>query len=235
MPTTKELVNYLELNAPGWNRVGEKGVLGVLNQAQNILMCQEAEEFVGYTSGGVLPAIATSDGVRQYTLNQAATGLSKDIWRVGMVLTKADSDASKLFTEYGGYSGVYDAQRPNQPYWISGIEYIKFYQVTVKDALEAGHPTLTFTMNPGASTDTFFIYAFERPDQLTAETIPLSIPQQFHMSHLLPTALKLLDAMQNGNWIEAMQMIEEKYKPEFLNEMNMGDHGSDHTVTRYEY
>jgi hypothetical protein len=230
--TTKELINYLKLNAEGWNRDGERGLLPILNEAQNILMMQEAAGLVAYTESGDLPVIETSQGTRRYSVNQSLTGLSYDVWRVADILIKTSSSADRNFTEYGG--SVYEAYTPpTQIMVFNGVEYVRFHQIAYTDAVESGYPELIFRKDPGDTTESYYLLSFKKPTQLVSELIPLSMPSHLHMTLLFPVAMKLVEAHQNNNWIEAFNFIEE-FKKRAVHQLSNGSQGEDYTTTRWE-
>ena len=98
-----------------------------------------------------------------------------------------------------------------------------------------GNPWITITTNPGDTTEDFHFLCYADPVQITSESINPEIPEHHHYTILLPTALKLLEAHQNGNWKEALDEIEHDYKPRMLAELSQGDQGETYTVTRIEY
>lgn len=234
MATTKQLVDALRLSAPNWNRTGEKSLLSVLNQAQEILMYQEAFQNLAInTSTGKFPVLTTTDGVFYYDLTQANTGLNFDIWRVSQVLIPIESYQSTSYIEYGV---SYRDPDPIRTVEYFGTQYYKYNKSNSFDAGVNGNPyaRVIFQENPTTSTDKYFLLAFRKPISLDSESIALSLPTQLHYSTLLPTAIKLVEAYQNNNWDEAMAFIDEKYKPHLHNEMNMGEQSLTNTVKRYE-
>ena len=213
MPSTTEMINYLKIQAPGWNRTGEKGLLEVLNQAQDILYKQDTHQNYAIRSDGDLPYITTTSETYQYTLNQATTGLSDDVWRVEKVLVKPPFSNAVLAAVRVEYGISPNLIQPIQQMTFNGVEYFVFHEVKTKDAVYNGYPTLTFTTNPGDTTTDFYLLLLLKPTKLTAETIQSSLPEQIHWTCLVPTALKLVEAYQNGNIVEALQFIEKEYKP----------------------
>lgn len=229
MSTTRQLINYLKLQAEGWNRAGEKGLLEILNEAQNMLMMQGNQQSIAYRTDQDLPYIATTDGVYEYTLNQATTGLTKDIWRVDGIFVKPN-----FFFDYD-YSNFPNYRYPTKLYLFNGIEYLKWYEIASVDALDNDVPRLRFRVNPKTTTQSFYILAYYKPTQLTSETIPLTLPSYLHMSCLLPTALKLIEGIQNGNVEESMQIIEKRYMPMVQSKLNEGEQGVSFSTERYEF
>ena len=234
MPSTTELLNLLELSSPNWNREGERSLINMLNQAQDLLMLQEMDQTQAYRSDGSLPYIATDGSTTQYTLNQATTGLSVDIWRVSAVLlkTSAIGDVSDLYTS--NYEYVSGYKRPTQPYYYNGIEYFRFLQVATVDAKRGGHPTLKFTLVPSSSTSDLRLICYEKPTQIQIETTQPTVPESLHLSHLLPTAMKLIEAYSTGNWLESMQYINKEFMRDFQEQMCGGEQGDEHSITRIE-
>lgn len=228
MASTSELIDYMSYQAPGWNRIGaNKSLIEVLNQAQDILYKQNSAQTVARLADGTLPKLDTVAGTAKYTLNQSATGLTVDIWRCESVLTR-----TQLPIEYGliglEQARVVDVVR------YSGLEYYNYFYCTLRDALRNGHPELTFVIDPGTTTDSFYLLCHEKPIPLTSESIQVALPEQLHIPVLLPAAQKLLEGHQNGNYIEAVQYVYEKFRPMAMSEMNEGEQGRLNTVTRHE-
>lgn len=237
MPSTVQLINKMEMNADGWNRTGEKGLLGILNEAQNILLRQECAQRQVFRNDGTLPYFATTDETYKYELTQANLDLATEdinVWRVGQVLVRPPFSSNLRSIVSIDYGIQADLRQPIQAMEFNGIEYFRFHQVKNQDAVYGGNPWLTFSTNPGDSTQDFYLLCYEDPTQMTAETINPEIPEQHHYTILLPTALKLLEAHQNGNWIEATEMIEEEFKPRMLKALNEGDQGEWDSITRIE-
>ena len=234
MPSTRELLNYLELQSEGWNRLGEKGSLEVLNQAQDLLYSQPMSQTIAYKTDGKLPTISTTENTNQYTLTQAVTGLTFDIWRVEMILLEPPYSNELLATLGVEYQQNPVIRQPVMRREFNGIEYFRFHQISMSDSLRSSHPILTFTIDPGTTTNEYTLLAHKKAIKLTSEQIRSSLPEQLHISALLPAAMKLIEGYQNGNIIEALQFIEKEFKPMVQAEMNEGDQGETNSVVRYE-
>jgi len=234
MPSTKRLIDILKMNAQSWDRTGDKSLIQILEDAQNLLLLQENEQSMVFGSDGYLPKFSTSDSIYEYTMNQATTGLSVDVWRVAQVLVRApfaNTLRQALQVEYNLQPNL---RQPHQLMEYNGIEYYRFYQIHTEDAIRGIHPKVRFTLNPGDTTDVYHILAYKKPAELLSEGIETQIPEQHHLTILIPTALKLLEAHQNGNWIEALAFIKENYQKQFQAEMNEGEQGLTYTITRNE-
>ena len=234
MPSTREIVDVLKFNAKDWNRTGDKSLLQILNEAHRILLSQEMSQRISYMTDGDLPNVATTSGTYDYTLNQATTGLSEDIWRVGSVLVKPPFSNQLLTAIRVEYSITPNLRQPVQPWEWNGVEYFKFFQVHCNDALVSGHPSLKFTIDPGTTTTDYYLLAYKKPTEILAETTETEIPEHLHHTILIPAALKLLEAYQTGNWMEYGALMNEEFKPKFQAEMNEGEQGESHSVIRYE-
>lgn len=226
MSSINELVNYLRLQAPGWNITGAKGCLEILNQVQDMLYLQDTFQTIAFMPDGSLPVLTTNDDDRDYTLNKATTGLSDDIWRCDLVLTRVPFQR-----DYGlnHEQRVYINTRV-----FNGIEYYKYYHVSTVDARRDGHPELLFSTNPGATTDKFYLLCYKKPTPITSVKIQSALPEQMHINVFLPAALKLLEGYQNGNIIEAIAFIEDEFKPKAQEILNKGEQGQFSTITRHE-
>lgn len=234
MPSTVELVNYLKIQAEGWNRTGQKGLLEVLDQAEDILYKQELDQTIAYRTDGSLPYISTTSETYDYTLNQATTGLSDDIWRVGNVLVKPPFSNQLLAAIRVEYGITPNLRQPVKAMEYNGVEYFRYFQISTTDALRNGHPTLRFKANPGSTTKDFYLLCFKKRQSFTSENIASSLPEQLHIPVLLPAAMKLVEGYQNGNILEAIEFIEKKFKPLVCKEMSKGEQGVEHSITRFE-
>ena len=222
------------MQAEGWNRTGEKGLLEMLNLTQEILYNTESHQSIAIRTDGDLPYIATSASTYQYTLNQSTTGLSDDIWRVGQVLVKPPFSNQLLAAIRVEYGITPNLRQPIQQMEWNGVEYFRFFQIKMKDARRGGHPLLTFTLDPGDTTQDFYLIAYKKAEELVSENIRLTIPEHLHITHVLPAAMKLVEGFQNGNMIEALAFIKKEYGPEIQEELNQGDQGETHSITRFE-
>ncbi len=233
MPSTREIVDILKYNAKDWNRTGAKSLIQIVNEVHRSLLSQEMSQRISYRTDGKLPYIATTDSTYNYTLTQAVTGLSEDIWRVSNVLVKppfSNALLSAIRVEYGITPNL--RQPVNIIEW-NGVEYYRFHQVHVNDALISGNPILKFTTNPGTTTTDFYLIAYKKPAEITAETTETEIPEHLHTETLIPAALKYLEAQQNGNWLEYHSSLV-GFKKVLQSNMNDGEQGEYHSITRLE-
>lgn len=228
MATTREMINWMKQQAEGWNRTGERGLLEVLDHAQEILMDQESHQHIAYRTDGKLPHLTTVDGTYQYTLDQATTGLAFDIHKVDDVLVPADLVIDFDYDIFPHY------RPPHEPMLFNGIEYLRFYEVATTEALQGSYPTLTFRVNPGDTTKQFYILSYKKAATLTSESVALSVPKKYHHTTLLPVAMLLLEARQNGTFVENLEVIEQRYAKRFRQDMDRGAQGVSYSINRRE-
>ena len=63
------------------------------------------------------------------------------------------------------------------------------------------------------------------PTDIVSDTIALTIPPPYDMAYLFPATCVLLDAVQNGNWLDAISVINTRYVPEMHLAFNRGAYG----------
>lgn len=238
MPSTKRMVTMLLLNANGWNRNGDKGIIPVLNDAQNLLLQTENAQTVKLTDGE-FPYLTTQDGVYEYEID--------DVWRVSKILIKYSRSGGYAYNGYNWYSGFYnygyntDNVRRNNRYEAHGKRFMSVNQITTKDRIPGNSSDgvtkakVIFSENPGDTSEIFLYEAYEMPTQITSENVPISIPtEELQLRALFPSAQLLIEAYQNGNWDEAFNKILTVYKPMVQRQLNAGEQGVSYNITRRE-
>jgi len=215
MPSTNQLVTWIVAQT-GWSRDGAKGIVPILNEAQNIILQNESEQMLYYDPlTGELPLLNTTAGTFLYSA-------PANVWRVGMVLL-----AYPLSNPYDTYPlsnyGMQDnLQFPIQDVHIGGRKYIRFQQARTKDQNQNTPAQIQFTVDPGTQTGIFKLAAYRKPIQITSESVQPEVPDRFHTSHLLPATVKLIEGFQTNNIAEARIWIEKEIKIGFWKEQNEG-------------
>jgi hypothetical protein len=211
----------------GWNRDGARGIVPLLNEAQNILLQNESEQMLYYDpTTGEFPTLNTVHGTFQYN---APT----NIWRVGMILLAYP--LNNLYNTYplSNYGLRDNLQFPIRDVHFAGRRYIHFQQARCKDKNQGTPATIQFTVDPGKQTDLFRIAGYRVPIQITSESVQPEIPDRFHTSHLLPATVKLIEGFQTNNIAESRLWIEQNIQPDFWKQQNEGQQGrSGHTHRR---
>ena len=229
MPSTKQIARWLQLNANGWNIEGVKGIVPLINEAQNILMQEESEQTLSFDSStGNFPSIETEEGVYEYDM-------PSNIWRVSQVLIDVrDTPNLSLITnsEYGINSVELP---PTMRYMYMGREYIRVLNAKTIDRTYNNNCKVRFFEDPQVAT--YYYRGYTLPTQITSASINPSLPDSngMHMRALVPATAKLIEAFQNNTWDEALAYINMELKPLVQRMMNSGEHGLSHTVTRMEF
>jgi len=226
VPTTKQIVEWVKLNANGWNVDGPRGILPILNVVQNLMLEEQVEQRVAYDeSTGLFPTFDTIDGQFVYEI--------EDIWRITEVLIKYEDSADyNLRTWYGDYS--YDDTRQELITWQSK-RYIAIKDCrTIEKTLEE-NAKIIFANNPGDTSGYFYYRGYAPPTQITSVSVQLSIPEKYHLTHVVPATTKFIEAFQAGGWEYAVKTIMKDYVLPVRLEMNRGHQGdqSGHVDARY--
>ena len=225
MPTTSQNVTWIALQT-GWNRDGERGILPLYNEACNILLQEESEQTVKLTdSTGDIPTFDTRDTVYKYNL-------PADIWHVSRILIATPIDNNYDLYVLTNYGFEENLQKPIDFEYFAGRKYLRFQQCRTFDRTPSSACYVVFTVNPGATTNTFCYIGYKLPTQITTERIQTAIPDRLHLSHLLPATILLIEAFQTGKFVEAREYIENKIKPDMWAKMNAGEQGMSGHVTR---
>ncbi len=235
MATTKQLIDKMKLNADGWNRDGEKSLLEMLDEAQRILYEQEVYGTIAYKADGTLPNLTTTAGTQTYNVNATTLGLASGtkLWRVGMVCVKqpySNTLESSLETDYNLLSNL---KRPNNSFTLAGIIYDIIYHAVSVDNVDTSDPIINFGIDPGSTRTDYFVVAYKKAATLYSEAIQPDLPTRLHYSALLPAAMKLVEANENGTWIESLELLD-RYAERAREFMNEGFQGETNVITRRE-
>ena len=223
MPSTRQVVEWIKLSASDWNISGVKGILPILTEFQNMVLQTETEQTCLFGSDGRLPAFDTQDEVYRYEF--------EDVWRITKVMV--------LESEYRDYR--YEYQSNNYPFTnfqpihvetYNNQRYVNILEVSSIDRKSGQNASITFSNNPGNTTNFFRTRGYIIPNQIKSVNVPLTIPDRFHLSHVVPGVIKLIKAMDNGTWDEAIDYIMTKIAPDIINSQNKGAHGNNNSTTR---
>ena len=222
MPALSQMITWTLLQAPGWDRDGEKGLLPLFNEVYNIFVRSEVEQTI-HVSNGELPSIDTENDVYSYDIPTT-------IWRVTNVGLK-----NAIAGDSANYGLSNNRQMPDQTFYFAGREYARYQQVRLFDKTKNNPARIEFMQNPGETTSTFlYIGHLEPSPQLTSETLEPDLPEEAH-AYLMQGVLKLVESLQNGNYTESYQYIYDVLKPKARDTMNSGDQGYSNHVQRREF
>ena len=227
MPALSQMITWTLLQAPGWNRDGEKGLLPVFNEVYNIFKRVEQEQSV-QVSGGELPLLATTAGVFSYDLPTT-------IWRVSKVGFKMPNIVDYNVPYLDGYGMSSNRQKPDEYFYFGARQYLRFPFIRAFDKDFSNPARLEFTTDPGTTTDLFLYMGYKEPTvQLVSETIEPELTENCHQ-YLMQGVLKLVEALQNGNYVEAYMYINDVLMPQVHAQQNLGEQGESGHIERREF
>jgi len=223
MATTSELLDLLEDQYKGWVRDGPRGLLRYLDAAQKILCHVPAQQLlIVEQANGKLRTFPTTANIYRYDMQD-------DVAFVEELLVEADTSSQILdymnVQDYGRISP--HSTKPKYP-TISGIKYVHIPYVRSWPAGESHPARVMFTVNPGTTTDTYRVRAYRKPASLDSDSIELTIEPPYDEVYLLPAACKLIEGVNNGNYIEARSTIIREYRPLMHKAFNEGAQGVDY-------
>ena len=226
MPALSQMITWTLLQAPGWDRDGEKGLLPIFNQVYNIFKRNETEQTV-LVSDGELPALDTTAGTYSYNIPTT-------IWRVTKMGFSMPFESNYNITMLDDYGISSSRQRPDQYFYFAGRKYLRFPHIRCFDKDYSNPARVEFTVDPGDSTGLFlYMGQLEPTAQLVSETIEPQLPENTHQ-YLMQGVLKIVEGLQNGNYVDAYAFINEVLKPKVHAELNLGEQGESGHVERRE-
>jgi len=223
MASTRQVVEWIKLNANGWNVTGVKGILPILSEFQRIVLKTPTEQTIFLDNTGRMPAFDTRDKVYTYTFD--------DVWRITKVMV-----LNEVYREY--YFEYYDNNYPmpgenfRQIEHYNNNDYVIIPDISSIDRKGGNSCQITFSKNPGATSDTYRYRGYILPGEIKSVNVPLEIPDQFHLSHVVTGVTMLIKAFENGTWIDAVNYIEKKIAPDIIASNNAGAQGDFSRITR---
>ena len=227
MPALSQMITWTLLQAPGWNRDGEKGLLPLFNEVYNIFKRVEQEQSI-QISNGELPSLTTTAGTYSYNLPTTIWRVSK----VGFSMPYASDYNLTILEDYGMST---NRERPDQYFYFGGRKYLRFPHIRSFDKDFSNACRIEFTVDPGTTSNLFLYVGYrEAPVQLTSENVEPELPERCHQ-FLMQGVLKLVEALQNGNYVEAYMYINNELSPAVHAQLNLGEQGESGHVQRREF
>ena len=120
---------------------------------------------------------------------------------------------------------------------IAGNYYYEYQFVRTLDALEDVSAQIIFSRNPGESTNKFRLLMYKKPTEIDSDRIQLQIPDRdgSHRMFIFPAVMKFIEAQNNGNYMEAVDYIENTLKPKMWEVLNSGAQGRRHRTQPHYY
>lgn len=222
MATVGEISDrVIRTNAQGFSESSD--VWPVIDEVVDILYKQELPQtlYIDSTTGRP-PLLETTDETYEY---DGPVGT----WRVSNILLIGYDSGRDYNLETADVDTLINY---NEPIVIAGIRFYPYYQITTTDALEGERPKVRFSFNPGDTTDLFYVQAYKTPARVKSDRVQIPIPDAngAHWRIVLPCVLKLIEAQNNGNYVEAYEYIE-AMRGRLRNILCGGAQGRTHRVT----
>lgn len=224
------LIDTIEPFAKGWQRsTGQKSIIKLIQEAiDDMHDCDNPSlYFVPSDNKGFEPYLKTTAGTYQYEVknanlssNMARTlnGASYD-YRCRRVLDIfVDVTENEYDLRYLGPSWQYSAVNPYSPRLTEKVEFASIpFDPTPPTELDVAQ--VTFKEDPGTTTATYFIRMILEPPRLTAETIPLTVPQAFYPG-FREYCIGQIQFLVNGKYNEMLERWENYWKPRYRAELS---------------
>jgi hypothetical protein len=230
MASVGELASWITTAKSGWAR--EDDVIPIIRSVVNMLCKVEAKRFLLINAAtGRPPTLVTRD-----TVNGPYNG-PVGVWRVTRILLRQPVLDYGLYYDYDSEYAEKPYLNTTEPVEINGNWYYPFNFAKAEDALEGGRVPIMFSRNPGATTDRYFMQAYQLPTQITSDRQVLPIPDSYgaHRAYVFPACLALIEAMDHGNYEKAVSYIEGTIRPLVWKVLNKGFDGSRNRVTSRPY
>lgn len=199
MPTTTYNIDRIIERVPNMSRAT---ILDVLNEIQLIVYSQDCQQTQKLLSTGEPPYIITQDEVYQYNC-------PVDCRRTEMIFTASFPATRSRIRPIG----------PRIEYYFRNKGY---YQVAAnsRDALPGQVATVTFSKNPGPTTDAYFHLYYVKATPITDETIQLTIPEELHW--LVRKAVVAMFTTEEYGDSPMDEQVIEKVARKIRNQLNRG-------------
>jgi hypothetical protein len=169
MPTTRELLQELQYDGPGWNIDGTRGLLYYLNQAHRYMMSGDCEHHIRVdTSTGKPPTLDTIEGQIDYEMPD-------DCRKLFLVAIDAEDTLNNYYNANRDYTDewyVRSFKFREHPYWEVAA------QSTF--ALANANARLQFVHNPGETSDLYHIFYYVKPTEILSDSIQVQVPEIYH-------------------------------------------------------
>lgn len=221
MPSTSQLLTWIELECHGWTREGPRGTRALFNEAHRIFLTHPSEQRIVYDeTTGNLPFVTTQSGVYKYDAPST-------IWRIGDILVDAT-------TSLGYGLQTTNTQWRTEECRIAGQDYLRLLNVRSHPSTPSAAASFRFVgVNPGDTTDTFRLIGWQKPVEVESDTIQHEMPDGLDMQYLVPATMMLIDSIDDHKkLLDARNYIEGVLKPRYWLEADKGTQGMSRYVTR---
>lgn len=172
MPSTRELLQELQYDAPGWNPTGPRGLLYYLNQAHRYMMSGDCEAHIRIdTATGKPPTLDTTAGTFSYTLPDDCRKLFK------VAVDAYEVETNFFFYNFYGRNDAY-------PWSIRSFIFREhpYFEVPAQstELLANTNASIIFVYDPSTTTDLFYTFYYVKPTEILSDSIQVQIPEKYH-------------------------------------------------------
>jgi len=218
VPSTSQLLTWIEEQSHGWQREGSRGSRPLLNEAHRILLTGERKQFLILDPAiGNLPFLATVARTFQYNL-------PGNVWLLKAIVQDRDEQTNQ------------------DPWQYEDIEVAKnrYYRIMNADAQQSvfgqsAASVMFLGVDPGNQAALYRYYAFRWPVNITSDTVQHEMPGTTDMDYLVPATIKLIEGIDHGNLIEAREYIKKELAPKIGTALDKGEHGVPKYVTKRSF
>lgn len=226
--STKALIDRVQPHASGWSRMGTRSLLTLAKQGQDLLFDYDSPymHFISTDNKGFPPYLKTAAGTYRYNIETAnlSCTLAKTIGGVSRAVRCREVvaifvDTSENFDYMRTWIGEPYNWNFGNPYRYSN-ERTEFARLPAhkEPALEDTLAFVDFQEDPGTETELYFCDLLWEPPRLTAETIPLVIPELYEMA-LERYMIGRIQELSSGQPSNQMKEFIEYWVPKFRSEV----------------
>jgi hypothetical protein len=229
--SVKTLIDELLPYCPGYNRSGVRGLLKLIQKAQDELFDFDGPmmQWVGTDNQGWPTYLKTVAGTYRYDMLAANMSAGSIIMVMnGVTYNVRCRKVLKIFVDSTktGYNQVWIGQPYlfswQNPYsTVSTRINVADIAVNSTQALENTPASVTFQQDPGTQDAMYFVKFLWEPPRLDSEQVPLCIPKIYE-SALEDYVIGKIQTRQNGKMSERMMTFLNFWVPKFRKEVTTG-------------
>lgn len=207
--TVSQIISLLNRQNPDWDT---QPLIDLLNSFVQMALKVDTQENVVYDSNtGDLPYLATTAGLFLYTM-------PPNYYKIWDIVTCSTSqypnNAYYAHQEQNGFV------TPKKPITLANKSYLPVPTVKTQAYGALGVATVMFRFDPKTSINTYQIYGCASSGDILTITSVLSIPDKLHLGVVIPAMQLMIDGLDNGRYVENLQVINDTLLPKIWQEMN---------------
>lgn len=216
MPTTAQILSWIELECHGWQREGRKGTRPILDWVHTLLLADENDQNIAKNAAtGDLPYLVTQAGQYEYDC-------PSDCWRTGGILIDQEYITDYNFANYG----TDETEWVLEDYYLFGKYYYRILNISTIDATASTVAKVQFAgVDPETYTDRYLHLYWKKPVEISSDKIQHQMPIGTE-SYLIEGTMKVIDAINDHKNMEGARLyIETVLKPMLREQKYKGEQG----------